>query len=358
MNRRTLLGRMGTLLLGMGPLGRLLAARLPRLGDASEAPLTTLAFGSCARQWDPQPVWESVARAAPQLFAFIGDNVYADTDDMGMMRKVYAALGSHPQFARFRRRHRLVATWDDHDYGRNDAGAEYPFKEESKRIMLDFFGEPERSARRRRAGIYTSYFLGESPRRTQILLLDLRSFRGALGGMESECEGETWRGYSPSGNPCEALLGSSQWVWLEHQLRQPADFRILASSIQLVSPEHPWEKWSNFPHEKARLLRLIDRLGVRNLMVLSGDMHYGELAMERTPAGFELHDFTSSGLNIREKAQGVTNPHRLLYADDLEQFGLVRLGWRADSVRATVDLRDAQGRSVFARTLTYPRATG
>ena len=59
------------------------------------------------------------------LFLFLGDNIYADTENMDVMRAKYApgrlACGDHS------------TTWDDHDLGVNDGGSEYPKKVESTR---------------------------------------------------------------------------------------------------------------------------------------------------------------------------------------------------------------------------------
>jgi len=38
-----------------------------------------IAFGSCLRQWKPQPVWQGIISSNPDLFIFLGDNVYTDT---------------------------------------------------------------------------------------------------------------------------------------------------------------------------------------------------------------------------------------------------------------------------------------
>ena len=57
---------------------------------------------------------------------------------------------------------RVLATWDDHDYGENDAGSEYPLKETSKQIFLDFFGVAKDSPRRERDGVYVRYELADA----------------------------------------------------------------------------------------------------------------------------------------------------------------------------------------------------
>lgn len=39
-----------------------------------------IAFGSCAKHWQYQPIWESVISKQPDLFLFLGDAIYADND--------------------------------------------------------------------------------------------------------------------------------------------------------------------------------------------------------------------------------------------------------------------------------------
>lgn len=312
-----------------------------------ESGVTRIAFGSCLVQSEPQPVWDAIRRCEPDFMLLLGDNVYADTTDLAHMRAQYALLGANPGFRRLRARVPLLATWDDHDYGENDAGGDFPLKRESKRIMLDFFDEPARSARRAREGIYESYYFGEAPRRLQVILLDLRSFRSRLN--------HDGTGYVPWPDGSGELLGEEQWRWLERELARPADLRILGSSIQLVSGEHPWEKWANFPREKERLLALLDRYGVRNLLTVSGDMHIAELSAERTPGGIPLYDFTSSGLNRRERFENLPNSRRLAYLDDAENFGLLRVQWLSREVRVRLECRRATGALAFRRSAVFPR---
>jgi alkaline phosphatase D len=103
-----------------------------RGADASPA-LTRIAFGSCAKQSKDQPIWDAVLATKPELFVFLGDNIYGDTRDMKELRAKYAQLAAKPGFQRLRASTPLLATWDDHDFGEDDAGADYPMKEESRR---------------------------------------------------------------------------------------------------------------------------------------------------------------------------------------------------------------------------------
>src|SRR6185437_13154246 len=84
---------------------------LPSVG--SRRPLRRIAFGSCMQQSDPQPIWDVIGAADPDLFLFIGDNVYADTEDMAQMQRDYDMLGAKPEFQRFRAAVPVEAIADD-----------------------------------------------------------------------------------------------------------------------------------------------------------------------------------------------------------------------------------------------------
>jgi alkaline phosphatase D len=146
--------------------------------------LTRIAFGSCAQGDKPQPIWDAVLAARPDLFIFLGDNVYLDTRDPEVMRRKYAELAAQPGFQRLKATVPILAIWDDHDFGENDAGVDYPMKEESRRQFLDFFGEPADGPRRTRDGIYTAHVFGPAGRRVQVILPDLRWNRTPLMSLE------------------------------------------------------------------------------------------------------------------------------------------------------------------------------
>ena len=170
---------------------------LPKVGFASSAfdswqPLPNrviyrVAFGSCAKQWEPQPIWGSVAAAEPDLFLFLGDNIYGDwhgdkpfVPTAESLRADYRRLAEKPEFAMVQKQIPFMATWDNHDYGKHDGGAEFELKEMARRVFLDFFGEPTGSPRRQREGIYDARLFGPEGRRVQVIMLDNRWNRGAL----------------------------------------------------------------------------------------------------------------------------------------------------------------------------------
>jgi len=98
--------------------------------------ITRIAFGSCASNVDPLDILRDI-RA--DVFVFLGDNIYADTNSPAIMKMLYNRLSCKPSFQTLvKQTPYVLATWDDHDYGWNDIGVGYGMKYESQRIFLNF----------------------------------------------------------------------------------------------------------------------------------------------------------------------------------------------------------------------------
>lgn len=333
---------------------------------ADETPLNRIAFGSCVRQERPQPIWDAVVETSPELFLFLGDNIYADTEDMEVMRAKYRQLGENPGFRKLRETCPILATWDDHDYGANDAGADYPKKRESQQIFLDFFGVPQDSPRRQRAGVYHSQVFGPAGRRVQVILLDARYHRSPLQtGFQPGEPGEGFRGkYRPNPDPDATVLGEVQWQWLAEQLRVPAELRLIGSGVQVIADEHGSETWGNFPQERRRLFQLIRETGASGVVFLSGDRHLSEIA--RLPAdhpdgvGYPLFDVTSSSLNqpsgnftkAGTRFSNEINSYRVGLTYFETNFGTIEIDWTAGDPLVRLQVRDEQGAVVLQQRLT------
>lgn len=343
--------------------GLILAAGLARGAAAQEQPLSRIAFGSCAKQDKPQPIWDAVVAARPELFLFLGDNIYADTQDMQVLWDKYQQLGAQPGFQKLKQTCPVLATWDDHDLGANDAGGEFPKKRESQQLFLDFFGIPKDSPRRQQEGIYHSQVFGPEGQRVQIILLDTRYFRSRLkSGFQKGEPGEGRRGqYVPNTDPEATVLGPQQWTWLEKQLRIPAELRVICSSFQLVADEHGSEGWGNFPRERERLIKLIRDTRAGGAVVISGDRHLSEIS--RLPAesgvGYPLFDVTSSSLN---EPSGNTTKAGTRFANEINSyrvgltyfdtnFGFIDVDWKAADPVVRLQVRDEKGDVVLQQRL-------
>lgn len=306
-------------------------------------PISGIAFGSCAYQTRPQPIWDTVLETKPDLFLFIGDNVYADTEDMQVMRDKYAMLAAMPGYQRLVRSTPLMATWDDHDYGVNDGGAEYPKRAESREIFFEFFGEPEDSERRKHEGVYDAKIFGPAGKRVQIILLDTRYFRSPL--RRRVPANRALGPYVANTDPRATLLGEEQWRWLEMQLKMPAEIRIIASSIQVVAADHGWEKWMNFPHERRRLFQLIRSTKASGVVFVSGDRHLAELSMMDGGIGYPVYDLTASGMNSgsKEWRPYEVNRHRVGTMNWGDNFGMIKIDWESSDPQISLQIRDRGG---------------
>ncbi|MGE0607737.1 MAG: alkaline phosphatase D family protein [Pirellulales bacterium] len=337
-----------------------LAVSLVRPLPAEET-LSRIGFGSCARQDKPQPIWDAVVDAQPQLFLLLGDNIYGDSPDMNVLREKYALLGAQPGFQKLRQTCPLLATWDDHDYGANDAGGEFVHKRQSQQVFLDFFGVPKDSPRRTQEGVYSAHNMGPAGQRVQIILLDARYFRSPLkSGFEPGEPGEGIRGrYAPDDDPQSTVLGEAQWKWLAEQLSQPAEVRLIGSSYQAIPADHGWECWANFPRERRRLFELIRSTKAGGAILLSGDRHLAEISRlapdEQDGVGYPLFEATSSSLNT---PSGNFTPSGVRYTNELNthrvgltwfetNFGLITIDWQAADPLIRIQIRDEKGNVVL-----------
>lgn len=269
--------------------------------EEMEKAMYRLSFGSCNDQDEAQPLWKAVHEQGPDLFLFLGDNVYADRKVEGKwmaptlkdLERCYDKQKRQPDYVKLIRNTPVRGMYDDHDGCLNDFGqGTCADLHERQKLMWDFFDEPEQSPKRKREGVYSSLEVGPKGKKVKIILLDTRSFRDPL---VPGLEGSTGD-----------VLGEEQWKWLEEELRESdANVHLIASSIQVVPYMHAYlepllqvESWNRFPKARERLFGLLRQLEVSGVIFLSGDVHYAEIS--QAPVGcalsYPLFDFTSSGM--------------------------------------------------------------
>lgn len=311
--------------------------------------LSVIGFGSCAKQDKPMPIFATIAAQKPELFIFLGDNIYADTRDMDLMRAKYAMLQANSHFAQLIATCPVLATWDDHDFGENDAGADYPKREESQQIFVDFWGDPADSPRRKRPGVYDACIVGPPGKRVQVIVLDTRYFRSPLVKGDKQVGGS----WVPSDDPNRTMLGEAQWRWLREQLEQPAEVRIIASSIQCVSEVAGQETWSNLPRERQRLFDLIRETKANGVFIISGDRHWAELSVEREAAPYPIYDITASSFNqLHARGTPTVNKYRALPTTyHRENFGRITIDWQQADPLLTLEVLDIEGKPVITKPL-------
>lgn len=276
--------------------------------DAQDKGGVRIAFGSCSRQQSENQMWQEVIQYKPDVWVWLGDNIYGDTHNMDSLGAMYKRQKSRAGYqALLKTVPAVYGTWDDHDYGVNDGGRYFPKRRESQQKLLDFLDVPAGAEVRKRDGVYQSYQIGNKEVSIKLILLDTRFFRDTLRKSKVKT-----RRYDI--NPDGDVLGEAQWQWLERELTDSkAQIHLIASSIQFIAEEQGFEKWANFPAARKRMIELLSRVRPKGVIFLSGDRHIAEFSAMNVPGLKQpIYDFTSSGLtHTWTTAMDEPNSHRV-----------------------------------------------
>ncbi len=298
---------------------------VPVLAQNPNTIIERIAFGSCNKQNLPQPMWTEILSFRPQLWVWLGDNIYGDTEDMSVLAEKYALQKANENYQKLRANVPIIGIWDDHDYGVNDGDKTYPFRAQARDLMFQFLDVPQENAAWQREGGYNAYTFGDDNRTVKVILLDGRYFRDIL-----QPDTVTEQRYHP--NQEGDLLGEAQWAWLEKELlKNEAALHIIGCGIQFLPEEHPFEKWANFPKARKRLLDLLVKTQAKHPILISGDRHIGEISrMDYEGLAHPLYEVTSSGLtHSYEKAKDEPNRHRISPLVNQKHFATLELDWNA-----------------------------
>jgi alkaline phosphatase D len=314
-------------------------AATPRLtvppGDSMQ-----IAVAACLLYAPGASALQDIRELSPDLMLWLGDNIYADTTDMTVMRELYDTLGRNPRFQALRESVDMMATWDDHDFGLDNANSTYPAREGSKAEFLRFWEAPADDPRWDQPGVYSARTFGSGERTVQVILLDNRFNL------------EPWD--YPGADPSRQVLGEAQWAWLRDRLLEPATIRIIGSGVQVVQDydiDAAWEGWNDSPHQRDRLFRLIRELRVPGVVFVSGDMHFAELSRlddDAAGLGYPTYDLTPSGLDrIETVAEGQwDNPFRVGgLLNSFFKYGLIEIDWSLRDPAIHLEIWD--GRKAF-----------
>lgn len=338
--------------------GAIRAAPMPSAPLDESETLTRIIFASCAHQNEDQSIWDVLVAADPDLTLFIGDNVYGDvySKDPALpeLKTAYMRLAQSEPFSRARAAAPMLTVWDDHDYGLNDAGAEFVYREEAEELFNYVWAVDD--ARASRPGVYDSWIIGEGGRRVQVIMLDTRYFRSPLKASDKRGAPGKER-YIPDPDPAKTMLGEAQWAWLAEELEKPAELRLLVSSVQIIADGHGWEAWKMLPTERQRLYDVIAASDAHGVVLLTGDRHAAALYRKEGVGDYPLFEATSSSLNLPasgfrrpgEEPYMEPGPNRLGPMYQEANFGLIEIDWLGGAV--DISIRDGAGVSVLSEQL-------
>ena len=307
----------------------------------------SIGFGSCLTQEKPMPIFNAIKSENYDLFLMLGDNVYGDTDSNDLIELRDAYEKQRENFDRLNLNFPFEAIWDDHDYGKNDGGKEYIYKEEAEQIFLDFWNIPQDDIRRNRPGLYFEKTQEIDGISIQMIFLDTRFFRDAL--LPTDEKGAPGKErYVPHTDTSLTMLGEDQWTWLQEQLDKEVDHKIIVTSIQFLAMGHGWEAWKTLPHERQRLIDLVDQSS-SEVLFISGDRHRGGLYQFSTQSGKVISEMTSSSLNLAFANDEEDGPLRSGPTFVQENYGEILLDKSTNTL--TVNLKDNQGKIIQSLSL-------
>ena len=300
-----------------------------------------MAFGSCNRQDAPQPLWKPILADHPDLWIWMGDNIYGDSPVMDTLRAKYARQNANPDYQLLKASTPIIGVWDDHDYGINDGDKRFAQKKESRDLMFDFLGMPADALERRREGGYSAHTYGTGDQQVKVILLDGRYFRDTLSRLDRQYQV----------NLTGQMLGDAQWKWLEQELNtSTARVNFIVSGVQFLPTEHVYEKWANFPKEREKLLDLIARSGAQTPILMSGDRHISEIMKledTRFPGG--LIEITASGLT--HTWAGIAEEKNSFRVSELIaklNYGMASFDWAKNQI--LLEIKGENG-SVYAKQM-------
>lgn len=238
-----------------------------------------LLMGSCNNQNRSQDYFKLVHFLGPDAWIWLGDNIYADHFSYEKRREAYEKVKFNPYYQDLSYSSQVYGIWDDHDYAYDNADGSYPYKEESKLLLMEFLDVPRSDEVFSREGIYRKASFDDGEVKVDLILMDTRSFYNAKE---------------------KKLLGETQWKWLEGQLKSSkADVILMASGIAVLS-NLSWKKggfegWNYFSKERKRLMKLIKKTP-QQVILLSGDRHSSDISRKRIGKGRRVYELMASGL--------------------------------------------------------------
>ena len=290
----------------------------------TDPPDFTMLTGSCAYINQPEydrsgkpyggdyRIFNSMAEQKADFMLWLGDNLYLREPDWntwtGIVKR-YTHTRSIPEMQPLLATTQNYAIWDDHDYGPNDSNKSFFNKNETFKAFQLFWGNPTYGTGDIEGAI-TSFQWADA----DFFLLDNRWYRDPD---EINKEGKT-------------MLGEKQLEWLLDNLAtSKATFKIVAMGGQFLSDVTVAETYSAFGFEREReqIINFIYEYNIKNVIFITGDVHFSELSVLKKEGKPTIYDCTFSALTSGSNTSGASwkNTFRVPGTVVMENnFGMIR----------------------------------
>jgi phosphodiesterase/alkaline phosphatase D-like protein len=307
-----------------------------------------IAVASClddAFRSEQEKIWKQVMAQSPDAIFLIGDNVYADRGGSALTKealwKRYSETRGTLSLFYADPLIPVIATWDDHDYGRNDGDRTSTLKTAATEVFFDFFPQSKPMENFERGPGVASWW---SAFGVGFAFMDDRSFR------------------SPNriNLPDETHFGADQEVWLKEKLDASKTPVLLISGDQFFGGYHKYESYEgSHPHRFKTQLQEWKQIK-QPIVFLSGDRHLTEiLKIPSDRLGYTTYEITSSAIHARTDKSTITKnptPLRIAGAAGVHNYALIEI-MRADMGLLQLDVQafTQNKQLLFQKTLTVRR---
>lgn len=311
------------------------------------APDFSFLTGSCAYFNQPEydrpgkpyggdsSIFQSMAKEKAAFMLWLGDNWYTrEVDYYSEWGLWYRAsqTRSLPVLQSFWKAMPHYAIWDDHDFGPNDIGKHYIFKNTSREIWKNYWANP--SYGENEQGIYTMLSYSDM----DVFMMDDRWWRSA-DRMPDSINGRP--------NPDKRMWGKQQMEWLKNALLYSgATFKIIANGSQVLNPVSPFDKMLSFPAEYDELMNFLSSHKINGVLFLSGDRHHSEVIKIDRPGTYPLFDITSSPMTAGTHRFGIpenNNPFRVFGLDEKQNYSRISVTGKRNERKLTVEYLGIKG---------------
>ncbi len=271
-------------------------------------------------------VFTSMLNENPEFMLWLGDNIYYLHEYKSIKRMVKKMLKVRQtkELKAFLENVVQYATWDDHDFGPNNAGNSYKRKEQSELIFENSwpnaFNEDE--------GLYFDFYYQD----IHIIMLDVRYF------------------YDDT-----HVIGTNQMNWLKQKLSSSTgSFKFVCTGTQFLNNGSIHESWkNNNGNERQELLDFIVENEIQNTVFLSGDRHFAELSKYEEDSVI-IHDLTTSPLTafkqyLRKREVNTNNVPNTYYHK--HNYAKVQIKGETGKRECILSLHDVDGRKIWDYTI-------
>jgi alkaline phosphatase D len=169
------------------------------------------------------------------------------------------------------------ATWDDHDYGPNDADRSFIHKRTALEVF-NLFWANQRAGMAENDGVYSQFTWAD----LDFFLMDNRWFRAPN---------------NRSGKADADYLGQRQLNWLIDALStSKAPFKFVVVGGQVLNHTKRYEYYANYEKERQQLFNEIAKNKIEGVVFISGDVHHSEVNKMMRYDAYPIYEITSSSL--------------------------------------------------------------